>query len=193
MRQFTGTGGRLRALSFHARAVYSVFLLFTVAGLVVSVWLTQDMVGRDVGATEYYSGKAPETGERLPPEAPSEEDGPALELPEDMEPLATAQPMARRKLLEVTHFHLFSMPVYLLILTHLYILSAASARAKMFWVSIGTLGTLVHIVAPWAMAGSWPLAGSLFAISGIALGFSYAVMCLLPLIEMWTGIKKRTA
>jgi hypothetical protein len=52
-----------------------------------------------------------------------DESGPALFLPPDGEDLAAFEPMPRRKLLEITHFHLFSMPVYLLILSHMHMLS----------------------------------------------------------------------
>ena len=35
-----------------------------------------------------------------------------------------------RKLLEVTHFHLFTVPVFLLILTHLFLMTGISRRAQ---------------------------------------------------------------
>ena len=64
-----------------------------------------------------------------------------------------------RKLLEVTHFHLFSMPVYLLILSHLFMLSRIGERAKVGWISLGTLGVAGHVAAPWLVRAGTAAAG----------------------------------
>jgi hypothetical protein len=187
VKDFIRKGGRLRPLPLPARLVYSVFLGFTVAGLAATLWLTEDMVGLDLrDAASYYAGEAaPE------PALPSDpEEGPAIDFPDEGIQLGTGERIARRKLLEVTHFHLFSMPVYLLILCHLYVLSRASERAKVFWVGVGTLSTATHILAPWvAAAGS---AGSiwLYGLSGSGLAAAYAVMSLVPLWEMWAPAPK---
>ena len=41
--------------------------------------------------------------------------------------------MSYRKLLEVTHFHLFTMPVVLLIVGHLFLATGLGDRAKLAW------------------------------------------------------------
>ncbi len=99
--------------------------------------------------------------------------------------MGAREPMALRKLLEVTHFHLFSMPVYLLILCHLYVLSRASVRSKAFWVGLATLATVAHIVAPWVAATGWAGSLWLYGSSGVGLALSYFVMSVVPLWEMW--------
>ena len=178
MRDFERPSGRLRGLSFYARLVYSVFLLFTLAALFLTAWLAEDMVGGDLsGVDTYYAG---EEGTRA---APTADGGPALELPEDA--VILTPPMPQRKLLEVTHFHLFSMPVYLLILSHLYMLSRASNRAKGTWIGVGTLGVVLHIAAPWIAATGASSSRAFYAVSGTMLMVSFLVMCIGPLIEMW--------
>ena len=180
MQDFTRPSGRLRALPLGARAVYTVFLVFTLAGLALTLWLTHDMVGLDLSeAGEYYGGEA-----ALIEEA-DVVGGPALLLPPDGEDLAAFEPMPRRKLLEVTHFHLFSMPVYLLILSHIYMLSRARKNAKAVWISAGSFGTLLHIAAPWLVAHGCAGAVASYALSGVLLLVSYAVMSVVPLWEMW--------
>ena len=52
MQDFTRPSGRLRALPLGARAVYSVFLVFTLVGLALTLWLTHDMVGLDLSDAE---------------------------------------------------------------------------------------------------------------------------------------------
>jgi len=185
MKDFIRKAGRLRPLPWQARLVYSVFLVFTLAGLALTAWLTEDMVGLDLGeASSYYAGEeAPAPAGQGGAEGSA--GGPTIDFPEEGIEMGAREPMARRKLLEVTHFHLFSMPVYLLILCHLYLLSRASARAKAVWVGIATVSTAAHIVAPWVAAtGS---AGSLwlYGVSGAGLALAYLVMSVVPLWEMW--------
>jgi len=180
MQDFTRPSGRLRALPLGARAVYTVFLVFTLAGLALTLWLTHDMVGLDLSeAGEYYGGEA-----ALIEEA-DVVGGPALLLPPDGEDLAAFEPMPRRKLLEVTHFHLFSMPVYLLILSHIYMLSRARKNAKAVWISAGSFGTLLHIAAPWLVAHGCAGSVASYAVSGMLMLVSYFVMSVVPLWEMW--------
>jgi hypothetical protein len=163
-----------------ARVVYTVFLVFTLAGLALTLWLTHDMVGLDLStAGEYYGGEA-----ALVEEA-EVVGGPALILPPDGEDLAAFEPMPRRKLLEVTHFHLFSMPVYLLILSHIYMLSRARKNAKAVWISVGSFGTLLHIAAPWLVAHDCAGSVASYAVSGMLMLVGYFVMSVVPLWEMW--------
>lgn len=160
--------------------MYTVFLLFTLLGLGFTLWLTHDMVGLDLSeAEQYYSGDV------APVESVDVDGGPAMVLPPDGEDLAAFDPMPRRKLLEVTHFHLFSMPVYLLILSHMYMLSRSRKNAKAAWIAAGSFGTLLHLAAPWLVAHGCAGAVATYAISGALLLVSYAVMSVVPLWEMW--------
>jgi hypothetical protein len=183
MKDFTRPRGRLRALPLAARVVYSVFLVFTLAGLAVSLWLGADMVGAGMGGLdEYYAGI---TADAPASAAPTGAPGPALDLPAELDAPAPPEPMALRKLLEVTHFHLFSMPVYLLILSHLFMLGRAGDVAKLGWITLATLGTAAHVVAPWIARAAATGAGALYALSGGAMLLGMLVMSLWPLYEMW--------
>ena len=51
MQDFTRPSGRLRALPFAARSVYSVFLVFTLVGLALTVALTRLGLGLALGLT----------------------------------------------------------------------------------------------------------------------------------------------
>ncbi|NOY93372.1 MAG: hypothetical protein GXP55_19480 [Deltaproteobacteria bacterium] len=187
MRDFERKPGRLHALSLPARLVYSAFLLFTLTGLALSAGLLDDMVGVDLhGTGAYYAGEP----EVTPSTAPTGDTGPAFELPPEADAAPMATPMSRRKLLEVSHFHLFSMPVYLLILSHLFMLGRSRKSLKVAVIAASSVGTALHILAPWAAAGSWPAANLLYASSGILLGVGLSWMCLVPLWEMWSPAPK---
>ena len=61
----------------------------------------------------------------------------AVEAAPSSEQLTVA--VTYRKLLEVTHFHLFTVPVFLLIIAHLFMLTGLSSMAKTAWIAIGWL------------------------------------------------------
>lgn len=180
MQDFTRPAGRLRALPWGARVVYSIFLGFTLVAMALTLALADDMVGLDMqDAAAYYQG------ETAPTDDPASQDGPELVLPPDGEKLAAFEPMSRRKLLEITHFHLFSMPVFLLILSHLFMLSRAGRVTKGVWIGLGSLATALHVAAPWLVASGSSGSTIVYAVSGATLVVSYGVMGLGPLWEMW--------
>jgi hypothetical protein len=192
MKDFTRPRGRLRSLPLPARAVYSVFLVFTLAALALTAWLGKQMVGADLARLDaYYAGGAERvTGSAgATPGTPG--GGPTLELPPEADAPAAAEAMPLRKLLEVTHFHLFSMPVYLLILSHLFMLSRASDATKLVWITIGTLAVTAHIAAPWVARTGAASSRWLYGGSGALLAVSFLVMALGPLWEMWSPAPDR--
>ena len=186
MRDFQ-RGNPLRRLSLLARLVYTIFLVFTLTGLGMTAWLTSDMVDLDLsGASEYYAGVRAAAPDERREDVDPDESGVVLDLPDDLGE-AEPTPMSDRKLLEVTHFHLFTMPVYLLILSHIFMLSAMSNGQKVMWIAIGTVGTAAHVAAPWLAAADSPGATVFYAVSGAMLAVAYLVMCAVPLREMWAG------
>ena len=191
MRDFIRPRGRLRTLPFPARLVYSVFAALTLIALGFSAWLGAEMVGADLGELDAYYAGAPAPSADPPAAVPTGSDGgPALDLPPEADaPSASASAaMPLRKLLEVTHFHLFSMPVYLLILSHLFMLSRLPDRPKLFWIALGTLAVAAHIAAPWLARGGTALGRWAYGTSGAALLGSFVVLTAVPLWEMWAPL-----
>lgn len=206
MKDFTRPPGRLRALPFHARLTYSIFLIFTLLALALTAWLGADMLEPDLsGFGEYYAGQLSATDpdsafpaahsgsthtaeEAASPAASSS--GPILDLPVETRTPRAADPIPLRKLLEVTHFHIFSMPVYLMIVSHLFMLSTLGPRAKTLWIALGTAGVLTHVAAPWLARtpGSGPK--WFYAASGSLLAASFLMMSAVPLLEMWRSLPK---
>ena len=77
------------------------------------------------------------------------------------------------------------MPLYLLILSHMYMLSRSQKGPKTVWIGMGTFATLLHIAAPWLVAQACLGAVAIYAISGAMMFVSYTVMSVVPLWEMW--------
>jgi hypothetical protein len=189
MKDFVRSSGRLRNLPLPARLTYSVFLVFTLVALAFTAWLGAEMVGADLsGVDAYYAGAAPPPAASL---VAAEGGGPALDMPDDVLPARApdADAMPLRKLLEVTHFHLFSMPVYLMILAHLFMLSRWGTSAKVTWIALATLAVVLHLVAPWIARSHVNGARAFYAFSGGLLMVTFLVLALVPLYEMWRRVK----
>jgi hypothetical protein len=90
-----------------------------------------------------------------------------------------------RKLLEVTHFHLFTMPVVLLIVGHLFFACGLGPRARVAWVGAGCASVALHIATPWLVRYASPRLAFLHATSGVALTLSMGVLTGYPIIAMW--------
>lgn len=188
MRQFASSGFRIWNLSREAKLVYTGFALFSLLAIVVSMLFYEDLVGpRTAGVAGYYAGV--KAAAAAPAAAAG--GGPQIELPAEATAERITVAVTYRKLLEVTHFHLFTVPVFLLILAHLFMLTGLSSTAKSAWIAAGWLSALLHLGAPWLIrfggAGwSW-----LYPLSGAAMGLALAVMTVYPIVVMWAHAPSR--
>ena len=186
MRQFASSGFRLWNLSREARVLYSAFCALTFLGVVSSALYYGDLVGAGTrGVARYYAGagEAPAPA-AVPSEAPV--GGPAIELPEEVErgrPIVVA--VTYRKLLEVTHFHLFTMPVVLLIVAHLFLATGLGDRAKLAWIVAGSASVTLHLATPWLVRYVGPSLAFLHVLSGAALTVTMSVLTIYPVVTMW--------
>ncbi len=183
MRQFASSGFRIWNLSREAKLIYTCFGLFSLAAIAVSMLFYEDLVGpKTAGVAGYYAGArqaaaAPSTA------APG--GGPKIELPVEATSEQITVAVTYRKLLEVTHFHLFTLPVFLLIIGHLFMLTGLSSTAKTAWIATGWLAAFVHLLAPWLIRYGGALWTFTYPLSGAAMGLALAVMTAYPIIVMW--------
>jgi len=193
MRQFSSSGFRLWNLGIEAKILYTTFCLLTLFGIVSSALYYGDLVGTGTsGIKSYYAGEARAVAP--PPAASGAGPGPAIDVPED-EPARRpiVVPMTYRKLLEVTHFHLFTMPVVLLIVGHLFLATGLGDRAKLIWL-IGAVGSVAaHLATPWIVRYGGGGLAFLHAITGAALTLTMAVLTIYPVLAMWRGKRSRTS
>jgi hypothetical protein len=192
MRQFSSSGFRLWNLGIEAKILYTTFCLLTLLGIVSSALYYGDLVGTGTsGIKSYYAGEA-----RVAPPAPppgAAPGGPAIDVPED-EPARRpiVVPMTYRKLLEVTHFHLFTMPVVLLIVGHLFLATGLGDRAKLRWLIAASASVAAHLATPWVVRYGGGGLAFLHAITGTSLTLTMAVLTVYPIVAMWRG-KPQTA
>jgi hypothetical protein len=190
MRLFSQRGAQIRNLSVEARLVYSVFALFSLAALVVTALLYEDMLGLPGGerAAAYYGG-AP--AEAAPTEA-LEPSGPVIDLPDV--PAQAAAPasgaslvaqVSARKLLEVTHFHLFTAPIFFLVVAHLFLLCGASRPIKLGVIAVSAASLGVHLAAPAIIRAAGGAVAWLMPATGLLMGATLTMMTVWPLAAMW--------
>lgn len=193
MRQFASASLRLYGLPREAKIIYTFFCALSLLALLSSLLLYGEVTGgtrpgalRRVGA--YYGAAGGPTrgaGEGTVGGA----GGPAIELSaeETTAPAAGELTVAvpYRKLLEVTHFHLFTMPVFLLIISHLFVMSGLSRRTKTAWVLLGWCAATLHIAAPWLVRSLGARAALAYPISGAGLLCGALVMTAYPVLMLW--------
>src|SRR5262252_11169938 len=192
MRQFSSSGFRLWNLGIEAKILYSTFCVLTLLGIGSSALYYGDLVGAGTsGIKSYYAGEAEVVPP--PPAAPAAPGGHAIEVPEEEQgrpPIVV--PMTYRKLLEVTHFHLFTMPVVLLIIGHLFLATGMGDRAKLGWLIAAAASVAAHIATPWIVRYGGGGLAFLHAITGIGLTLTMSVLTIYPVVAMWRG-KTKTA
>jgi hypothetical protein len=196
MRQFASGGFRLWNLSVEAKVLYSAFCVLILCGIVSSALYYGDLVGGGLGGVRRYYGGESDDAAAAPAGADATGPaGPKIEMPSDLDarPQKIVVAVTYRKLLEVTHFHLFTMPVVLLIVGHLFFATALSPRAKLGWVGAASATVFLHIATPWLVRyGSTSLA-FLHAFSGAAMTLAMGVLTVYPVFAMWRKAPRRGA
>ena len=149
---------RLRDTDRHIRLLYTIFLLLMLAGFAFSFFWAHSMTGLSPqGIADHYRGTDATFGE----------------------------PMSFRELAEITHFHLFTMPVVFMILVHVLYLTMASEAIKisMTWLAFG--GVLLDLVSPWLISYLSPVFVLTMLTGDLLMTVSFLVMMAVPLYEMW--------
>ena len=183
MREFqAAVPGRLRAVSLGSKLLYTAFAVAAVIGLFVS-WRLYGAAVSDAGPAAYYAGA--EVAAKLDPARAPASGGPSIDLaPETEKPRVMVVQMSERKLLEVTHFHLFTIPIYVLVLAHLWLLAKLPLWLQHAGVVAAVTTSALHIAAPWLVRGSAGMA-VLMPISGVAMLLTLGGMAVVTTIDMW--------
>ncbi len=157
MRNFN-TRFRLRDTDRHIRLVYTWFLLLMLAGFVFSFFWAHSMTElTPKGIAAHYRGSDANFGE----------------------------PMSFGQLAEVTHFHLFTMPVVFLIMVHVLYLTMASPTVKVLIAWASFLGVTLDVASPWLITYVSPLFVVTLLTGDLLMVMSFLVMFVIPLYEMW--------
>lgn len=162
MKAFAPPTYRLTTASGNLRLVLSLYLVLVLLGLVTNGVETYRQTQFSLeGIATYYRGTGEQGGETL------------------------AYPKSVNELLLNSHFHLFIMSVTLLVLCHIFYMTAMPDRLKKGITWTVFLAALLEIGAPWLIRFVSEDFSFLMAISGSVLGASMLILILVPLYEIW--------
>ncbi len=149
---------KLRDSDRHIRLLYTLFLLLMLAGFIFSFFWAHSMTSLSPqGIADHYRGSDATFGE----------------------------PMSFRELAEITHFHLFTMPVVFMILIHVMYLTRAShgLKAAVTWGGLG--GVMLDLLSPWLISYVSPFFVVTMLTGDTLMTVSFLIMMAVPLHEMW--------
>ena len=157
MRNFN-TRFRLRDTDRHIRLLYTLFLFLMTAAFAFSFFWAHSMTSLSLqGIADHYRGSDATYGE----------------------------PMSFRELAEITHFHLFTMPVVFMILVHVLYLSAARNGLKQATTYMAFLGVGLDLMSPWLITYYSPTFVLTMLTGDFLMLASFLVMLVVPMYEMW--------
>lgn len=158
MRDFSRRGFQIRSARIETRVAYTGFLALMVPGLATLVALSVGRIGFGARAiATYYRGGESEM----------------------------SFPKTFWQLMEVSHFHLFTIPVVVLILAHLLHATPTSTRFRVWLTVLTNVGAVLDVSGPWAVR--YLAAASAYALLvGWALLAGGAFMIVaVSLLSMW--------
>jgi hypothetical protein len=165
VRIFATRDYQLSRLPFGARLFYSLFLAMVFLGLLSCLGFMFGKSGLSTAAlAEYYRQEEAGLGGK-----------PYLEL------------------LETAHFHLFSMPIFFLVLGHIFFMSSLAERTKLAVILTSFVALLSEIALPWLIVYHSRAWAWLEHPTRIALMGSFLVFIIVPLREMWADGLRRDA
>jgi len=149
---------RLRDSDRHIRLVYTLFLLLMLAAFVFSFYWAHSMTELSLDkVAAHYRGSDTTFGE----------------------------PMSFRELAEITHFHLFTMPVVFMILVHVLYLTMASERVKVLTTYAAFGGVGLDLVSPWLITYVSPAFALTMLTGDLLMTVAFLIMFTVPLYELW--------
>ena len=158
MQVFTRRGFQLRTASLETRLAYTCFLLLILPGLGTLVALSIGRSGLNPQAiAAYYRGGESEM----------------------------SFPKSFWQLMEVSHFHLFTIPVVVLILSHLLYATRFSVRLRIWLTAIAFSGAFLDALGPWGVRYVSPVCAYALMLGWVLLGGGLLLIVFLSLLAMW--------
>lgn len=156
MKEFLYLRNGLRSLQPSTRFVYTLFLVFSLASYVVMIALAAARSGfTPASVADYYAGG----GERYA--------------------------KTSGELLELTHFHLFSIPLLLFVQGHLFLMTRWPRALKKWIVIAAFTGAALDLAAPWLVVYVSRELWVAKLAARVLLGPSLLAFTIVPLVEMW--------
>ena len=167
----------------NTRILITLFLLTMLGGIAVAGLNVYDKVGRlHGGVVQRYgpdASSALDTGISRSGSA-----GDATALPSENEALV-ARMNTFSQLLDVTHAHVFELPLVLFVLAHFLMRTRVAEWFKLANYLCSSLGTILFLAAPWTVRYVSVHTAILFYVGAVAIGITATIMIAVPIGDMW--------
>src|SRR6266508_1143556 len=168
----------------HTKVLITMFLLTTLVAFTVAELNVYDKVGRVRNGVAARYG--PEEPERLQPDHGGEP------LPLETESLV-ARINTFSALLDITHPHVFEMPLVVLVLAHFLMRTRLSGWFKMLNYVVSFGGMTLFLASPWLVRYLTLQAAPMLYVGAISLGASVLAMIVATAWDMWRPVKPQPA
>ena len=159
----------------NTRILITLFLLTMLVAIGVAELNVYDKVGRlGSGVVERYGPDLSSSG------SPAD----ATSLPSENDALI-ARMNTFSQLLDVTHAHVFELPLVLFVLAHFLMRSRVAEWFKLANYLGSSLGTILFLAAPWTVRYISVHTAMLFYLGAIAIGSTATIMIVAPIWDMW--------
>lgn len=158
MKEFQNQKMAIHRLSKPTRFVYSAFLTFSLISYVVMIVIATQRAGWfPGGVSDYFLGNEAR----------------------DTYPKTTGE------LLEVSHFHLFTIPLMLLVQGHIFVMSSFSKKWIHWVVTASFISGAFYITGPWLVIYIGPSTAIIGIFGRFILIVTLFIMTIYPLKDMW--------
>lgn len=145
-------------------------------------------------ATVSSPDEAGATEESFPPETGTTE----LAVPQAEPTLVEGEPLVARMntfslLLDVTHPHIFELPLVVFVLAHFLMRTRAPNWFKLSNYFVGFAGVVAFLGSPWMVRYVSLRAAPLLLVGAVMIGLSCASMVIIPIWDMWTPYRSKKA
>ncbi len=158
----------------NTRILITLFLLTMLVAIGVAELNVYDKVGRLRGGVV----------QRYGPDASSPSPADVAALPSESDALV-ARMNTFSQLLDVTHAHVFELPLVLFVLAHFLMRTRVAEWFKLANYLCSFLGTIVFLAAPWTVRYISVHAANLLYMGAFAIGMSATIMIVVPIADMW--------
>lgn len=159
----------------NTRILITLFLVTMLAAIGVAELNVYDKVGRlRSGVVERYGPDSSSSGSSAD----------AASLPSESDALV-ARMNTFSQLLDVTHAHVFELPLVLFVLAHFLMRSRVAEWFKLANYLGSSLGTILFLAAPWTVRYISVHTAILLYMGAIAVGITAIIMICVPIWDMW--------
>lgn len=178
------------------KILITIFLLVMLVSFGVAELNVYDKVGRIPDGVALRYGPDPELNttpsvNSLTPSEPNMPTSNELESFPALEGEIVARMNTFSILLDITHPHVFEIPLVLFVLAHFLMRTRISERLKLITYLSSFGGCVSFLATPWLVRYVSIKTANLLYLGAFTMGLSVVTMVVVPLVDMWTPLARK--